>query len=453
MHIDRKLKLQLLLHGGLTFVLLIALATLLAFVAGEYRKEWDITRTARHTLSPASLDVLGQLDGPVNITAYAMAQDERGRNLHKSIETFMRPYLRAKPDIRLEFVDPREQPKLAAAAGIRSPVEIVVEYRQRTEHLTTFNEQALSNLLMRLARSSERLVLWLDGHGERKLDGEANHDLGDFGRQLRQKGFHLNSLNLAIAQEVPDNAALLLIASPQTDLLPEEIGKIERYLKAGGNLLWLIDTEPLRGLQPVAEMLGLVLTPGTVVDFTLKPRSGPPVFAVGAAGGYGRHPVVGNFRLNTVFPHARQIGAAESDEWRVTPLIDVAQRGWVEVGPLEAELTFDRARDLPGPVNIATAFERAVGDRQQRVVVFGTGHFLSNTFLGNGGNLDLGLNVVNWLSGDDNLIGIQPRPAADSMLDIDQNTLYLIAFTFLLVLPLAFIVAGATSWWRRRKAA
>ena len=65
----------------------------------------------------------------------------------------------------------------------------------------------------------------------------------------------------------------------------------------------------LRGLQPLAEMLGLVLTPGTVVDFLLQPRTGPPVFAVGAAGNYGRHPITDGFRLNTLFPHARQIGA------------------------------------------------------------------------------------------------------------------------------------------------
>lgn len=450
MELNRKIRLQLLVQNGLFLLLLAVLTALLAYVAHEYRKEWDVTRSTRHTLSQASLDVLKQLDGPVAVTAYAVAQDGRGQNLHKALQEFMRPYLRAKPDIALAFVDPREQPKLAAAAGVKAPIEMVIEYRQRGEHLTEFNEQALTNLLMRLARGADRQVLWLDGHGERKLNGVANHDLGEFGRQLRQKGFLMNSVNLTVAQEVPANAALLLIASPQVDLLPAEVQKIKRYLETGGNLLWLIDPEPLHGLQPISELLGLVLTPGVVVDPMLKPRSGPPALAV--ASSYGRHPITSAFRLNTVFPFARQIGAAESDEWRVTPLVDVAQRGWVEVGKLDEKIVFDKARDVPGPINIATAFERAVGDRQQRVVVVGTGHFLSNTFLGNGGNLDLGINIVNWLSGDDSLIAVQPRPAADSNLEIDQVTLYLIAFTFLLVLPLAFIITGSLIWWRRRKA-
>ena len=78
-----------------------------------------------------------------------------------------------------------------------------MEYQRRSERLAEFNEQAFTNVLLRLARGAERLVLWLDGHGERKLNGPANHDLGEFGRQLEHKGFRLSSLNLALAQEVP----------------------------------------------------------------------------------------------------------------------------------------------------------------------------------------------------------------------------------------------------------
>jgi ABC-type uncharacterized transport system involved in gliding motility auxiliary subunit len=445
-----KTRWQLTAHHGLFVVLVVALATLAAYLAREYRVEYDLTRTHRNTVSAATLEVLKRMDGPVTVTAYAMAMNARGDNVHRQIEQFLRPYQRAKPDIALKLVDPREQPKAAATAGVRAPAELVVEYKRRTEHLTEFNEQAFANALMRLSRATERLVLWLEGHGERRLDGVANHDLGEFGHQLQQKGLRLGSVNLAVAQEVPANAALLLIASPQTDLLPAEVQKIRRYLDAGGNLLWLIDPAPLHGLQPVAELLGLVLTPGTIVDMALVPRNGPPVYALGTAAGYSRHPVTAILDLNTLFPYARQIGTVESDVWRTTPLLQVAQRGWVEVGKLEGSVTFDGNRDFPGPVNVATAFERMVGDRQQRVVVVGNAAFLSNTFLGNGGNLDLGVNMVNWLAGDEKLITIQPRPAPDSNLDIQPVTLYLIAFTFILALPLAFMATGAVIWWRRR---
>jgi ABC-type uncharacterized transport system involved in gliding motility auxiliary subunit len=453
MEVTRRLRWRLLAQSGMFVVLFVALVMLLAFVAREYRKEWDFTRTARNTLSQSTLDVLMQLEGPISITAYALPQEAGGVQVQKMVEDRLRPYRRAKPDIEFTAIDPREQPKRAAAAGIASPNELVIEYRKRTEHLPVadLNEQNFANALMRLARGADSLLLWLDGHGERKLDGIANHDLGEFGRQLQQRGFKLNSVNLALAQEVPANAAVLVIASPQADLQPAEVTKVRRFLDNGGNLLWLIDPEPLRGLQPVAEGLGLVLGPGTVVDFTLKPRNGPPVFAVATT--YARHPITGAFQMNTVFPHSRQIGAADSEDWRITPLIEVAPRGWVEVGKLEDKLAFDKSRDLPGPVNIASAFERTVGDKAQRVVVVGNGNFLANTFLGNGGNLQLGLAMVNWLTGAENLIAVEPRPAADTRLQIDQVTLYLIAFSFLLLLPLGFIATGGYIWWRRRRTA
>ena len=452
MQAGRRLRIRLTLQGSLFLALFIALVMLLAFFARDYRKEWDVTRTARNTLAQPTLDVLRQLEGPLTVTAFAVAQDASG-NVHRTIEERLRPYRRAKPDLELKLVDPREDPKRAEAAGIRTPNELVIEYRKRSEHLplSEFSEQAFANVLMRLIRGSASLVLGLEGHGERKLDGIANHDLGEFGRQLQQKGLKLNSVNLALAQAVPANAAMLVIATPQTDLQPAEVEKIERYLEAGGNLLWLIEPEPLRGLQPIAEKLGLVLTPGTIVDFALRARSGPPVFAVATS--YGQHPITAGFRYNTMFPYARQIGLSESEEWRITPLIEVAQRGWVEMGKLDDKPTFEAARDLPGPVNIAAAFERAVGDKQQRIVVVGNGAFVSNTYLGNAGNLQLGIAMVNWLTAADELVAIDPRPAADARIEIDQMTLYLIAFAFLLALPLGFVLIGVAVWWRRRKAA
>jgi ABC-type uncharacterized transport system involved in gliding motility auxiliary subunit len=447
MEITRRRRLQLLVHHALFAVLLVALTALLAHLAREYRIEHDLTQSHRNTLSLTTLDVLKRLEGPVSITAYALARDARGEHVHRRIEEFLRPYQRAKPDLTVTLVDPREQPKAAMEAGVRAPIELVVEYQRRTERLAEFNEQALANVLQRLARGAERLVLWLDGHGERKLNGPANHDLGEFGRQLEHKGFRVSGVNLALAQEVPANAALLVIASPQVNLLAAEVQKIQRYVARGGNLLWLIDPEPLRGLAPIAEMLGLVLTPGIVTDPEAARYGASPALAVAAV--YGRHAITDGFNLITVYPQARQIEAIDNDDWRVRPLIEVAPRGCVKAGKLEGRC--DRSRDIAGPVTIASAFERAVADRQQRVVVVGNGNFLANAFIGNGGNRDLGVNMVNWLAGDDRMIVIQPRGATDSAIDIDQVTLYLIAFGFLIAAPLAFMIAGFAIWWRRRR--
>ena len=186
-----------------------------------------------------------------------------------------------------------------------------------------------------------------------------------------------------------------------------------------------------------------------MVDPDAARLNASPAVAIGV--GYGRHAITDNFTLNTVFPFARQIGANEGRDWRVTRLIDVAPRGWVEMGKLDAKVSFDKGSDIPGPVTIALALERNAKDRAQRVVVVGNGSFLANQFLGNGGNLDLGMNMVNWLAGDDAMITLQPRATVDGNLELGRGAQYFLLFGFLIFLPLSFAAVGTMIWWRRRK--
>jgi ABC-type uncharacterized transport system involved in gliding motility auxiliary subunit len=446
---SRQLRRRLLLQNGFFVLLLVAAVLMLAWLSQDYRVQWDLTQSRRNTLAKPTRDVLAQMKGPVTITAYVTEQDPELGDIRKIIQDFVEPYRRAKPDLTLRMIDPREYPKLAAEAKVRVNGELVIAFGDRSEHLTNLNEQALTNLLMRLSRGSERIVAGLDGHGERRFTGPANHDLGDFGKQLESKGLRLGTVNLAIAQAIPDNTAVLVIASPQVDLLPGEVEKVKRFLERGGNLLWMIDQEPLHGLEPVAEYLSLVLSPGTVVDPAARQTGLPQANAV--VHGYGNHTIVRDFPLNAVFPFARQIGVVEGKEWRAFPLFEVAPRGWLESGEANDAATFDPKRDAAGPVTIGYALERPIEDRTQRIVVIGTAHFLANTYLGLAGNLDLGVNIVNWLVGDDDLITIQPRATVDSSLDLGRVGLFAIAAGFLVVLPVAFLAAGAATWWRRRR--
>ena len=179
-----------------------------------------------------------------------------------------------------------------------------VTFNGRNEHLST-SPRKVHQSAVRLARPGEKLVTMLSGHGERKLDGIASHDLGEFGKQLMGKGFKTETLNLSISPNVPANTSVLVIASPQIDLQEGEVGKLLAYIGRGGNLLWLIDEGSLHGLQPLAEKLELTLTPGVVVDPQARQLKLPITVALGAS--YGQHPVTHNFDYITMFPCARQI--------------------------------------------------------------------------------------------------------------------------------------------------
>ncbi|MDX1518998.1 MAG: ABC transporter, partial [Gammaproteobacteria bacterium] len=89
--------------------------------------------------------------------------------------------------------------------------------------------------------------------------------------------------------------------------------------------------------------------------------------------------------------------------------------------------------------------------RKQRIIVSGDGDFLSNTYIGNSGNLELGVRLINWLSSDDELITIPPRIAEDLYIELSDTVKIIIIIGFLIVLPVGLLVTGIAVWWRRRK--
>lgn len=454
MKTNRKLRFQLFMQNSFFVLLFLALIGLIGYITQEYHVSRDITQSTRNTLSEGSVDVLKQMEGPVNIRVF-VSQDDQYR---KTVHDFMSRYQRAKPDIKVEFINPAEFPKLAQDEGIKAEGELVVEYQKRTEHLIPpYVEQDMTNLLVRLSRTHQQAIMYLDGHGERNLIGLKNHDLGEFGRQLEKRGFKLANPDLTIAQGVPSNGAMLVIASPQIDISEVEVQKILDYVKGGGNLLWLLDDEKMYGLQPLAEYLNMEVWPGMVIDTSSTQYGADPKIAF--ASRYAEHAITRNFMLRTLFPEARKVDARESFEfgWKPTQLIDAAPNGWLETGEIGDKVSFDEKSDIPGPINIAVALERPYGKKGQRVVIVGNANFLSNTFLANGGNLDLGINMVNWLAGDDRLITIQPKPLKDVNVIIPATTggktLALSIFIgFRWLLPIGLLVAGFVIWWKRRKA-
>ena len=449
--INHKLRRQRRIHHDVFVILLLVLTGVLGYLATQYRMQWDISQNQRNSLNAASIEILQKLPGPVQVTAYATEYQAEIGDIRKVIADFVALYQRAKPDLTLQFIDPVEQPLLAQEANVQINGEIVISYRHKTEHLAVINEQTFSNALMRLARLEDKLIIELSGHGERTLEGTANFDLGEFGKSLRRSGFGNQSLNLAIEQDIPLDADLLIIASPQVDLLLGEVDKLLDYIDRGGNLLWLVDQESLRGLLPLTEKLRLTLTPGVVVDPHAQQLKAPITFSLGAV--YGQHPVTSGFQYITVFPYARQITIDDNTDWSSVSLVEVAPNGWVETGDLNAEIAFDEATDVPGPISVAAALSRNINDREQRIVIVGSGHFLANTYLGNGNNLDFGINLVNWLTGDEEMMIIQPRAALDGNLALSQSQLTFIAVGLMVALPLLFLAIGISIWWYRRRKA
>ncbi len=454
MRISKRYHTRLRMQTAAFVVLFLAAMSLLAWLSYRYHFEADWSNSGRNTLSAASGQVLDAIPGPVTITAYA---SENGQ-LRQAIRDAIGRYQRHKADIRLDFVNPEREPELTRQLGIKMDGELVIAIGERSERISNLNEESVSNALQRLARNSNPWLVFLEGHGERKPRGIANHDLQSFTNHLEQKGFKVQNLNLAETPAIPNNTKVLVVASPQTDYLPGEVELLRKYVEHGGNLLWLMEPGPnLHKLEPVAETMGVGLQAGTIVDPTTQLFGlQDPRFALVSE--YSPHPITRDFELMTVFPQAAGLEVIAKEGWEKEDLLTTVDRSWSETGTLKDEVKFDRGSDIPGPLTLGVALSRAREDTggqepggQQRVVVIGDGDFLSNSILGNGGNLDLGLHIFNWLSQDDDLVTIPALTRNDTKLELGQTSQYILAFGFLIFLPLALAGSGIVIWLRRRK--
>ena len=442
----QKWKLQL---ANWTLVLLfLASVGLLHWIGRGYSVRFDLSDTGRHSLSDASVAATEHLTGSVEITAYASS----GSVLRTHIRELVGLYQNHKADISLTFIDPDESPDKVRAAGAQEG-ELQFVHGNATERLappSRLDEEAFTNTLTRLGHRGERWVVFLSGHGERSPDRQANFDLSNWADELRKRGFKTRVMSLAESPQVPENTSVFVIAGPRTGLLPGEVKAIQSHIEKGGTLLWLAEPGAHHGLEALAEMFGIEFLAGVVVDPVSEIITGQVADIVIAA--YGPHPVVRDFVDVTRFPKPGALHLVAPKGWEGNTLLDTRESAWLETGSLDRSIVFDRGKDKRGPLTLGVALTRTLNENktEQRVIVITDGDFLSNTFLANGVNLDLGLSIVNWLSHDDAYVSIPVRVASDLRLDLSSTSRLLLVISYLGV-PLAAATTGFAVWWRRRK--
>ncbi len=444
------------LNNLIHVALLIAFALLAGFLSTRYGFVHDLSRTQRLSLGAESTRLLESMTAPIEVVSYARPQGE----LRKTIGDFIARYQRVKADMSLQFIDPDADPNAMREAGVQIDGEIELRYQGRSERLKELSESALSSALLRLSRARERLVAFLEGEGERKPDGVANADLGQFGATLKQRGIRALNLALTTTGKVPDNIDLLVIANPRVALSGPAALELVDFVERGGNLLWLLEPDEDNGLDALAEALSIRVLPGVIVDgsgqaFGIQ----DPSFV--AVNRYPSHPALVGFDLGTLFPQPVALAQLAPPRWDFKAILRSSAQSWNETGhiPRAGEPAGDVRYDgtdgeISGPLDFGFAMTRLSprpGAHDQRVVVIGDGDFLSNSYLANGGNREFGTRVFDWLLADDALIEIPERVAEDRNIGLSETALAVLSFGFLLGLPLLLAGSGLLIWRLRRR--
>ena len=184
----------------------------------------------------------------------------------------------------------------------------------KRERVTSDTEQDLTNGLIKAMSTMERKVYFLQGHGEKEPNRTERDGYSAVSGSLRRDNYMVERLVLAQMKEVPDDATVVLIAGPTTDLLDTEAEAIRRYLARAGKLMVMVDpllgpqAAPLPNLEGIVKEWGVTLGNNVVVD--LSGATNDPSIAVAAT-----------------YPHACDHGALRDAHDLSARAIDRSSRG------------------------------------------------------------------------------------------------------------------------------
>jgi ABC-type uncharacterized transport system involved in gliding motility auxiliary subunit len=453
MKVDTRTRLHYRIQSGLFVVLFLGFLGVSAWLSQHYTIRFDLSSNQRNSLSPETARLLAGIDNTLEITLFVSPVN----NSKALLETLFERYQQMQPNIQFRSLNPDFHPELLREFDVRYDGEVVFSYQGGSEKVSQVSEASVTNAIQRLMRQGDRWLVFLEGHGERNPYREANHDYSLLANDLASQGYNIEALNLTRSDSIPNNTNVLVLASPRTELLPGEVEILRSFIERGGNLLWLADPEQtLQGLEILLDQFAIEFLPGIVVD----PKSqlmGLDRSDFTLIGEYPRHPVTQNLDSLSIFPQAQALEFHGEDSWQQQVFLNSDKRSWNETGEIEGDLlNGDNPDESAGPLKIGLTLTRSHHNADnelvdQRIAIVGDADFLANRYLGNGSNRDIGLNLINWLSHDDRLISISPRPAPDTRLELSQVEQLTIAILFLLALPLGLTGCGLRIWMLRRK--
>ena len=460
------------LNLGTTLLLIGVLFIMLNWIASQRHTHWDFTRQKITALSDQTRQMLRSLKEPVTVTVFYQP-DHR---LYELIKDLLREYEQASPQIHVAYVDPQQDRARAIQLVQKFQIEeanvVVFESGTRHKHLSDSDladydfssmqfgaapkvkafkgEEGFTSAIHSVTQDASPLIWVVSGHGEKALTGGDQQGLTELKKYLEQQNMTIKSETLAGKTEITAEVKLLIIAGPTHRITEQELLLLQQYLEHGGRLLALVDPLQDTGLDGLLERWGAVLGNNIVVDPSRRlPFVSPSNLLITD---YTRHPIVEKMKtLMTLYPLARSVTPVSPPPQglTVTPLALTSAEGWGEAKTSEPRFEFNAADDLKGPVSIAVAIERAT-PAKTRLVVVGDSDFVMDGQIANAGNRDLALGITYWLTEQESLIGISPKPIESIKLSLTAGQLSGVFWFSFLAMPLLLGAIGGAVWWNRR---
>jgi len=464
--------------------LLVIIAVLGAanWLANRHNKSYDSTSNKRFSLSEQTAKVVKGLNRDVKITYFDKTTEfARARDL-------LDRYNNLSTRLHIDYVDPDKKPQIAKAAGVRTYGSIYIDSGMRKEEAKSLTEEDITGALIRSLKSGERNVCFVSGSGEHSLDESGRTGYSSVKESLEKNNYKTRTVSLLQAgsattpaavklgqsaappaadmpkPEVPKDCTVLVVAGPKYDYTQPEVDAIKAYVESGGRALFLIDPPLKLGREDYSgspALSAVIQTWGVTLDkdLALDTSGVGQIFGLGPevplVTSYESQPIVRDLKETaTAFPLARTMDVKSPDKGTAEKLFSTGANSYATTRINSAEIRIDPKTDKKGPLTLGAAgtYNNPGGDRSKegRFVVVGSSNWLTNNILRFNGNRDLFLNMMNWLSSDEDLISIRPKEAEDRRLNISGRQMSVLFYSSMVFLPLIVVLSGFAVWARRR---
>jgi ABC-type uncharacterized transport system involved in gliding motility auxiliary subunit/ABC-type transport system involved in multi-copper enzyme maturation permease subunit len=462
---------QWLLVGLVDIALLAGVITVQAFFMNR-NVRWDLTPAKALSLSQQTRDLLRGLDREAKATMFFGGSPDA----YQAFADLFKRYANESPQFQYQVFFRERNQALALEYGANYNNMTVIEYEGQRKLLPVATEQLITQALFQLVRRQRKTVYFVGGHGEKDPhDNAARGGYSEAAAALVNENFDLRPLQLGREARVPEDAAVVVIAGPQTDFQPEELEPLHAYIQRGGHVLLMIDPLPAPNLVGALARYGIKLTEDVVYDPENRLFGGDALSPLVSLYNLSV-PIVKELRLNTIFPLTRSVDVIKPSPGpaiSAVPFCSTGPGSWARYRSdsvaSEGAVDFEGTKARPGPIGIAVAATINLDEglasqgapvkappRMSRIVVYGDSDFASNSRLSLLGNKDLLLNTMQWLAGEEQLITERPKDEETApKLSNVTLTAYAARVLFWLtavIEPVVILLIGAAvSMYRKRK--
>jgi ABC-type uncharacterized transport system involved in gliding motility auxiliary subunit len=440
-----------------TYILIILAVLVVAnFLANRYNKTLDATANKRYSLSDQTKKIVHDLKQDITIQYF---DKPTGMQAGKDL---LDRYALLSPKVHVEYVDYLKKPQLARAANVSREGEAVISNGAKKEEAKTFDEEGITGALIRTLKGGERTLCVASGSGEHRVEDTTAEGLSEFQNSAKKDNYKIKSISFLEKAEVPADCTTLVISGPTGDYIQPAVDAIKKYVEGGGRALLMLDPPLKVGRREIGDndaLLALLANWGVTADKDLILDENPVAQLVGlgpevpVVTTYESHPIVNDLAgTATGFPVSRSLQTKNGDKTTVTKLFSSSKNSFATTTLDAPEIRIDPNKDKHGPFALAAAGTYSTGkeNSQGRFIVVGNSRWSANNFLRFNGNRNLLLNMLNWLSSDEDLISIRPKEPEDRRINLTRAQFLMLRTVSQFMLPLIVVIGGVMVWWKRR---